>query len=114
MMKRESDSQQVFSIILWGGFEEYYIFASVIFCISAFSISLSFFKIRGNYKKLQERTKFEVTVKVYRSFETKDCQPGASEFVPIEVSSKDLIPGDLVEIPDDQIMPCDFILIKGI
>lgn len=33
---------------------------------------------------------------------------------PIKVSSSELVPGDIMEIPDSKIMPCDAILINGL
>ena len=97
-------------MFLWGYFEQYYIFASFIFCISALTICLSFCKTRANYRRLEEKTKFETIIKVYRPYLLED---GEEKFKTTEVSSAALVPGDLVEIPDDQYMPCDFILIKG-
>ena len=30
-----------------------------------------------------------------------------------QISSLDLVPGDIIEIPDNSIMPCDLILLNG-
>lgn len=30
-----------------------------------------------------------------------------------KISSLDLVPGDIIEIPDNEAMPCDIILLNG-
>jgi len=70
------------------------------------SIFLSFRTTKANYKKLQEKTFFETKVKVYRKY--------VNAHGPILINSGELVPGDVIEVPQNQRMPCDMILIKGI
>jgi len=60
--------------------------------------------------KLREKAHFETTVTVFRS----DSRDAPGELKPMTISSLFLIPGDLIEIPDNQVMPCDILLLKGI
>ena len=56
-------------------------------------------------KKLREMSHYEITVNVFRRIN------GGLEKCP--VSSVDLVPGDLLEIPERALMPCDAILLNG-
>ncbi|KAL4494291.1 hypothetical protein ABPG73_018810 [Tetrahymena malaccensis] len=109
---------QVFSIILWI-LEPYYYYASIIFFTSALSCIVTLIETKNNYNKLREMSFFETDVFVYR---------GVTEYIQLEggfiidreiqnfkskVSSLDLVPGDIIEIPDGQILPCDVILLNG-
>ncbi|KAL4462608.1 hypothetical protein ABPG74_000438 [Tetrahymena malaccensis] len=109
---------QIFSIILWI-LEPYYYYASIIFSTSALSCIVSLIETKNNYKKLREMSFFETEVFVYR---------GVSCFIKLnggfmidraitnhkrKISSLDLVPGDIIEIPDGQILPCDVILLNG-
>ncbi|EAR98784.2 E1-E2 ATPase family protein (macronuclear) [Tetrahymena thermophila SB210] len=109
---------QVFSIVLWM-LEPYYYYASIIFFTSALSCIVSLIETKNNYKKLREMSFFETEVCVYR---------GVSCFIKLKggftidraisnhkkkISSLDLVPGDIIEIPDGQILPCDVILLNG-
>jgi len=70
---------------------------------------MSFTTIKRNYLKLREKAHFETTVQVFRS----DSRDVPGELKPMTISSLFLIPGDLIEIPDNQVMPCDILLLKG-
>ena len=59
-------------------------------------------------KQLQKISKYSCPIKVYRKKEN-DSLPEC-----IQISSEELVPGDLFEIPDDGLsLPCDAILIDG-
>ncbi|KAL4505178.1 hypothetical protein ABPG72_016245 [Tetrahymena utriculariae] len=109
---------QVFSIIIWI-LEPYYYYASMIFSTSALSCLFTLIETRNNYKKLRYMSFFQTEVFVYRE---------VSHFMKLEgglvinreitnykqkVSSLDLVPGDLIEITDDLVLPCDVILLNG-
>lgn len=42
----------------------------------------------------------------------KDLQKNLDEYK-ITIDSEELVPGDLVEIPENQTLPCDIILLNG-
>ncbi|AET40645.1 putative acid anhydride hydrolase Ecym_6263 [Eremothecium cymbalariae DBVPG len=93
---------QIFSIILWM-FDEYYFYAACIFIISAFSIMDTIFETKQSYARLFEVSHFHCDVRVYKDgFWT-------------QVSSSDLVPGDIYEISDPSlsVVPCDSVLISG-
>ena len=98
---------QLYSVILWYC-TEYYYYASVIVVLAIISLILSVYGTYKNMKKIQEISRYSCPVKVYRKNE-KD------EFMePVEINSAELVPGDMIEIPEDGLaMPCDVILISG-
>ena len=98
---------QVYSIILWYC-TDYYYYASVIVILTILSLVVSVHGTYKNLKQLQKISRYSCQVKVYRKNEN-------NEYIePIEVSSTELVPGDLFEIPEDGLaLPCDAILIDG-
>ena len=98
---------QVYSIILWY-FTEYMYYASVIVVLTIVSLVVSVHGTYKNLKQLQKISHYSCPVKVYRKNESDEYMD------PIEVSSTELVPGDLFEIPEDGLaLPCDAILIDG-
>ena len=98
---------QLYSIILWYC-TEYYYYASVIVVLTILSLVLSVHGTYKNLKQLQKISRYSCQVKVYRKNENNEYME------PIEISSTELVPGDLFEIPEDGLaLPCDAILIDG-
>ena len=98
---------QVYSIILWYC-TEYMYYASVIVVLTIVSLVVSVHGTYKNLKQLQKISHYSCPVKVYRKNESDEYMD------PIEVSSTELVPGDLFEIPEDGLaLPCDAILIDG-
>ncbi|QPG74360.1 hypothetical protein FOA43_001687 [Brettanomyces nanus] len=93
---------QIFSIILWLS-DSYYYYAFCIFIISVFSISESLIETRSNMERMRKLAIFECTVRVWRNGFWK------------EVSSEDLVPGDVYEVSDPSLglFPCDSLLLGG-
>ncbi|CCF55865.1 hypothetical protein KAFR_0A04300 [Kazachstania africana CBS 2517] len=93
---------QIFSIILWS-LDEYYYYAACIFVISMLSILQSLFETKKASKNLSEISHFNCDVRVFRE-----------EFW-TNVTSSDLVPGDVYEISDPSLttFPCDSILLTG-
>ena len=97
---------QVFSVILWMN-NDYQAYAFVIIFATIISLFLGAYETRENLLNIEEMAKFESEVYVYRS----DLNGTVNR---IKVSSKDLVPGDVYELPDDGgTIPCDSILLKG-
>ncbi|KAM9960008.1 hypothetical protein ACTFIW_007241 [Dictyostelium discoideum] len=92
---------QIYSVCLWIA-EEYYYYAGAIFIIATVSAVLSLREIRGNLLSLQKIAHFVCPVRVVRN-------NGRIETIP----STDLAPGDIIELKQDFIMPCDAILLSG-
>lgn len=99
---------QIFAILFWGFFNDYAIYAIAIFIISLITLCFEFYNIKMNHLKLKKRAKYETEIKVYRNFSNK------SKVEAIMVSSIQLVPGDLVEIPSNKKLPCDIILLAGL
>ena len=98
---------QVYSVILWYC-TEYYYYASVIVVLAVLSLVLSVYGTYKNLKKIQEISRYSCPVKVYRRNENNEFME------PVELNSTELVPGDIIEIPEDGLaLPCDVILISG-
>ena len=92
---------QIFSILVWS-FEDYYIYAAVIFIIAFVSTTISLLEMRSNFNRLRKFSHFECKVEVVR--------PGGI----MELSSSDLVPGDTIVLSAGlTTMPCDAILLNG-
>ncbi|KAH3665607.1 hypothetical protein OGAPHI_003795 [Ogataea philodendri] len=93
---------QAFSILLWLA-DNYYYYAFCIFLISVSSVTESLIETRSTMKRMREISRFECDVRVWRSGFWK------------EVSSKELVPGDVYEVSDSSLnsFPCDAILLSG-
>ena len=98
---------QLYSVILWYC-TRYYYYATVIVVLTILSLSISVYETHKNLKKLQEISRYSCPVKVYRKNENNKYLD------PIEINSTKLVPGDLIEIPNEgNALPCDTILIGG-
>ena len=74
------------------------------------------------YKKLREMSRFECILSVYRGAQDfiKTSDDGTAIEISEEINSRKMhisslhiLPGDLIEIPDGGVMPCDLILLNG-
>ena len=98
---------QLYSIILWYA-TEYYYYATVIVVLTILSLVLSVYGTYKNLKQLQKISRYSCQVKVYRKNDKNEYMDS------VEMSSEELVPGDLFEIPEDGLaLPCDAILIDG-
>lgn len=106
-------------MILWY-VEEYAYYSTVILLTSLISIYITLKEAVDNYKKLKEMSYFETKVSVFRGVK-KHIQEIDNNLVmqdsimaeKKEISSIDLVPGDIIEVPENDIMPCDLILLNG-
>ncbi|KAI8057924.1 hypothetical protein BDF22DRAFT_724886 [Syncephalis plumigaleata] len=91
---------QVFSVILWG-FDEYYYYAACIVIISAFSIGQTLIETRRNVDRMRKMARFVCEVRVFRDGRW------------LQLTSEDLVAGDLIDIGNLQTYPCDLLLLSG-
>ena len=92
---------QIFSIIVWS-FEDYYIYAAVIFIIAFVSTIMTLSEMKANFNRLRELSHFDCKVGVMRNGEV------------IELSSTELVPGDSIILSSGlTTLPCDAILLNG-
>ena len=91
---------QVFSMILWfnDGYAKY---AMCILFISLMGVSENLYETVTNFDKVRKMASYECPIKVKRETGMK------------EISSSELVPGDVVVVPEDKIMPCDLVLLSG-
>ncbi|KAF2071068.1 hypothetical protein CYY_007622 [Polysphondylium violaceum] len=91
---------QLYSVFLWMA-EEYYYYAIAIFLIATISATLNLVEIRSNLLSLKKISYFSCMVDVLRDGQVQ------------ELESKDLVPGDIIQLRQNFTMPCDVILLTG-
>lgn len=82
----------------------YRLYASCILFISVISAVTSLIETSRNLKNIRKLAYYSCKIKVMRS---------GRESHLTEVDSTELVPGDVVEIPEQCSMPCDFCLLTG-
>eukprot|EP01016_Furgasonia_blochmanni_P005121 TRINITY_DN11990_c0_g2_i3.p1 TRINITY_DN11990_c0_g2~~TRINITY_DN11990_c0_g2_i3.p1 ORF type:complete len:528 (+),score=65.93 TRINITY_DN11990_c0_g2_i3:561-2144(+) len=106
--------------------DEYIYYAGVILFLTLISAFSNFYEAKTNYNAIREKTFHESEVYVYRD-QTENLADlvnklqrtvklGPSDFPVLKkrlVKSSHVVPGDIIEIPENQIMPCDIILLTG-
>jgi len=95
---------QVYSIIIWA-LDDYVLYAVIIVVFSAGSIAITLYETIQTRNKLRDMSYYEIPVNVYRKVN--------GEPEKFTVNSSELVPGDLIEIPEAVLMPCDAILLNG-
>lgn len=85
----------------WDGYRYY---ASCILIISVISITASLVQTTKNMKNVRAMADYSCSVKVMRN---------GDESILVELNSKELVPGDVIEIPENCTMPCDVVLLTG-
>jgi magnesium-transporting ATPase (P-type) len=98
---------QVFAVSLWitQGYTNY---SYCIIAISVASIIENLYEIISNTNSIQRMAHYECPVEVLRR---DKGQSQTSAFEPI--SSTQLVPGDVVKVPENTQMPCDLVLLSG-
>ncbi|KAI8367020.1 putative P-type ATPase [Choanephora cucurbitarum] len=91
---------QIGSILLWC-MDDYYYYAFCIFIISAFSIVSTLLETKQTMKRMKDMSFFECSVRVFREGSWQN------------VSSVELVPGDLIDIANVHTVPCDAMLVSG-
>lgn len=87
--------------------------------MAIFSMVLELHEAKSNMRNLREMSFFECKINNYRglsqNFLSKENESILEklQLLKKEISSFDLVPGDVIEIPENGIMPCDIILLNG-
>ena len=97
---------QIASIGLWF-WEGYYKYAVCVIVISLLGISQALYTTTTNLESIRHMARFECPITVKRISKTTE----KPEF--LEIQSGDLVPGDVVVVPDQCVLPCDLLLISG-
>ncbi len=92
---------QAMSIFLWIMWE-YYSYTVVIALLSLLSLAIEFFELASHARKLRSMAQNAPHVLCYRNGTEGTLLP-----------SSDLIPGDVIEITNASVVPCDVLLLNG-
>ena len=95
---------QVFSVILWfwDGYQKY---AMCILVISIASVIENLYETISNINTIRAMASYECEVEVKRTSITQINSK--------KISSGQLVPGDVIVVPDNCLMPCDLVLLTG-
>ena len=97
---------QLYSVTLWI-LTDYYLYSFIVIILTLISLIISLRETYSNLKKIEQLSKYSCPVNIYR----KNL---SGELIVKTISSLELVPGDLFEVPDEGItLPCDSILVKG-
>ena len=97
---------ELYSVILWF-LTEYYFYSIVVIILTSISFLISVKETHSNLKKIEDLSKYSCPINIYR----KNLE---GRLIVQKLSSLELVPGDLFEVPDEGItLPCDCILLKG-
>jgi cation-transporting P-type ATPase 13A2 len=94
---------QIFSMALWF-WDNYRLYAGCIMIISFTSAAQSLRDTISNLKNIKKMAFYNCRVKVMREGDENRLT---------EINSCDLVPGDIIEIPENCSMPCDLALLSG-
>jgi cation-transporting ATPase 13A2 len=95
---------QVFSVILWfwDGYQKY---ACCILFISVASVVENLYETITNINSIRKMAGYECEIEVRRT--------NVTQITDKTISSGELVPGDVIVVPDDCLMPCDLLLLTG-
>ena len=94
---------QIFSMALWF-WDGYRYYATCILFISVTSAVTSLVETVTNLRNIRKMANYSCQVNAMRSGDENLLTP---------IDSADLVPGDVIEIPENTAMPCDMILLTG-
>ncbi len=98
-------------------FDEYEIYSYIILSFSALTISATLFEARKNYSHLKKMADSDTKVNVFRGLNKYDPLINKNneplQTYKQEIFSSNLVQGDLIQIQDNQVIPCDLILLNG-
>jgi cation-transporting ATPase 13A3/4/5 len=96
---------QLLGLVVWA-ISVYYKYATLIIVMMVYSLYQEFTDIRQSIEELKKLALYQCKIMVRR----KNKQ---GETITQEIESSDLVPGDVIEIPEDCTLPCDAIVISG-
>lgn len=91
---------QLFAIIVWF-YDSYVSYAVLVMVMSLVTVVMTIYEIRKGLSDLNKMSIFKIDVEVYR------------DNVDTTISSENLVPGDIIKIPDNSKIPCDILLLSG-
>ena len=94
---------QIFAMALWF-WDGYRTYAACILIISVSSATTSLVDTLRNLKKIRKMAHYTCKVEVMRTGDETKLE---------EIDSDQLVPGDIIKIPESIAMPCDLVLLTG-
>lgn len=83
----------------------YYWYALTIFVISIVTIIITLYEMVTNNTRVRRMALYSCDVKLRRM--------NKNSYDLIDVNSAELVPGDIIEIPEGKTLPCDLVLFTG-
>ena len=97
---------QVFAIGLWY-WDGYFSYAACIFVVSTASVAAELYDNRKNSNQIRKMALYSCPI------ELKTSAAVGLGSVLEEVNSTELVPGDIVKVPEQCALPCDLVLLTG-
>lgn len=92
---------QIFSCVLWlNDGSEIYSFVIIIYLMCSLIISL--WDYHQNNLRVRKMARYSIPIKLLKRDKSQET-----------IDSDQLLPGDIIEVPNDAILPCDLILLTG-
>jgi cation-transporting P-type ATPase 13A2 len=96
---------QVFSVILWV-LDGYLMYAGTILTVSTLSVTAEIVENIRNSSRIREMARYTCLVTIRLTDKI-----GRSTLT--EVDSSELLPGDVIIVPESKCLPCDLVLLTG-
>ena len=90
-------------MVLWFS-DGYQYYAACILIISVMSAVTSLVETRRNLLNIKKMAYYSCPV---------NCMRGGNEHSLTKLESSELVPGDVIEIPENTVIPCDLVLLTG-
>ena len=97
---------QIFAVALWI-YDYYLVYASCIFIVSLIGVVVSIIENVQNNRKIRQMARYTCDVELRKS-SIKGEKPQFKT-----VDSAELLPGDIIVIPQDKVLPCDLVILTG-
>lgn len=102
----------MFSCALWY-YESYQIYTSVLLFVTFVYLFFDIYESVKNMSKIQKISYYEADVAVFRRQTGKTLSLENIKNNIKRISSFELVPGDVIEILDNEVITCDLILLNG-
>ena len=102
----------MFSCALWY-YESYEVYTSVLLFVTFVYLFFDIYESIKNMRKIQKISFYEAEVSVFRQQTGKTLSLENIKNNIKRISSFELVPGDVIEISDNETITCDLILLNG-
>lgn len=102
----------MFSCALWY-YESYQIYTSVLLLVTFVYLIFDIYENINNMRKIQKISYYEAEVAVFRRQTRNTLTLENIKNNIKKISSFNLVPGDVIEVSDNETITCDLILLNG-